>query len=89
MVCGEQSNHLDIISKDAISDKCRVMTLSEYTKLKCVEENDYYCRYHYSPREGVYSLEPVPTFCICKMPYNPDLTMVYCDGYVPHGRSVI
>ncbi|GMH40234.1 hypothetical protein BSKO_08138 [Bryopsis sp. KO-2023] len=74
-----QSDHLDWCHKNAIIGKCRVLTLEGYQNLTAIGENDFYCRFFYSPSSGEFSPDDVPVFCLCEMPYNPDRVMIACD----------
>jgi hypothetical protein len=40
----------------------------------------YMCRHEYMAEKEQWKDMEVPVFCICDLPYNPDLNMVHCSG---------
>ncbi|XP_059294700.1 chromatin remodeling protein EBS-like [Lycium ferocissimum] len=84
------SDHYDEQSVDVINGKCRIHTLDEYLSLESVRPEDYYCRFEYKSKTGVFVQDrvAVEVYCKCKMPYNPDVLMIECDKckkrYHPH-----
>ena len=75
-----QSDHADVITSDTINGMCRVHTLKQYQALSEVGEMDYFSRFTYKATTGRFSPDSVPVYCVCEMPYNPDLSMVECEG---------
>ena len=40
----------------------------------------YICRHEFDAVKSQWKDEEVPVFCLCALPYNPDLDMLQCDG---------
>ena len=75
-----KSDHYDWVDAKAINGKCRVHTLKAYQALHMVGEMDYFSRFKYAASTGEFKPDRVPVYCLCEMPYNPDLFMVECEG---------
>lgn len=74
------SDHKDWVTPDAVNGKCRVHTLAEYQQLDDVQEFDFFTRFVYLASRGEFKPDRVPVYCLCEMPFNPDLFMVECEG---------
>lgn len=74
------SDHYDVQSAHTIEGKCTVHSFKNYTKLKNVEPDDYFCRFEYKASTGAFTPDRVAVYCKCEMPYNPDDLMVQCEG---------
>jgi len=74
-----RSDHTDWALASTIQNKCRVHNLKAYQALKKVDEEDFFARFTYVPTSHEYRPDKVPVYCICEMPYNPDLFMVMCN----------
>ncbi|GAB2234871.1 hypothetical protein Droror1_Dr00004140 [Drosera rotundifolia] len=70
------SDHYDVQSAHTIEGKCTVHSFKNYTKLKNVEPDDYFCRFEYKASTGAFTPDRVAVYCKCEMPYNPDDLMV-------------
>lgn len=65
---------------NSINGKCHVHTLKAYQALHIVGDLDYFSRFLYKAATGEFKPDRVPVYCMCEMPYNPDLFMVECEG---------
>ncbi|XP_024984352.1 chromatin remodeling protein EBS [Cynara cardunculus var. scolymus] len=74
------SDHYDTQSANTIEGKCIVHTFKNYTKLRDVGAEDYFCRFEYKAANGGFNPDSVAVYCKCEMPYNPDNMMVQCDA---------
>mmetsp|Transcript_10353 Transcript_10353/g.26277 ORF Transcript_10353/g.26277 Transcript_10353/m.26277 type:complete len:159 (+) Transcript_10353:683-1159(+) len=75
------SNWADWNYVQCIEGTCRVHALADYQTLQQVTEDDYFCRFEYSPLgPRTFSPDVVPVYCHCALPYNPDLLMVECEA---------
>lgn len=75
-----RSDHLDWALASTIQSKCRVHSLKSYQALKKVDDEDFYARFTYVPTTHEYRPDKVPVYCLCEMPYNPDMFMVMCNN---------
>jgi len=75
-----QSDHYDYVPSGSINEKCNVHTLRAYQNLGVVSELDYFTRFIYKAAKGEFKPDRVPVYCVCEMPFNPDLFMVECEG---------
>jgi len=73
------SRHTDYIDADTINEKCDVMSISDFMELETVEDDQFYSRFAYDPATKTFSPETVPVYCLCEMPYNPDVYMISCN----------
>lgn len=74
------SDHYDWVAASSINGKCHVHTLKAYQALHVVRDLDYFSRFLYKASAGEFKPDRVPVYCMCEMPYNPDLFMVECEG---------
>lgn len=74
------SDHFDWVGAQSINGKCQVHTLQAYQKLQAVTASDFFARFSYKAKTGQFRPDRVPVYCICEMPYNPDLFMIECDN---------
>lgn len=74
------SDHTDWCDIAAINGKCTVHSLKDYQKLDQIDEKDYFIRFNYKARTGMFRPDRVRVYCACEMPYNPDRFMVECDS---------
>jgi len=74
------SDHNDWVAADSIEHKVAIHTLKAYQALPQVGEADYFSRFLYKASTGEFKPDRVPVYCLCEMPYNPDLFMVECEG---------
>ncbi|BAF13492.1 chromatin remodeling protein EBS [Oryza sativa Japonica Group] len=73
------SDHYDSQSADTIEGKCYVHTFRDYTKLRSVSAEDFFCRFEYKSATGSFVPDRIAVFCKCEMPYNPDNLMIQCE----------
>ena len=45
-----------------------------------VKEFDFFARFSYLAARGEFKPDRVPVYCLCEMPFNPDLFMIECEG---------
>lgn len=57
-------------------DESMVDPLDEDDKANAV----YICRHEFDAVKSQWKDEEVPVFCLCALPYNPDLDMIQCEG---------
>ena len=103
-----ESDHTDSIHVGSVNSKCCIYTLEEYEALPALgakkvkvagEEGkvvlpEFICRSYYLHKKG--RLEaPLPVYCNCKTPQNPEKTLIYCDrqtcgipGRWVHGQCI-
>ena len=74
------SDHFDWVAANSINGKCQVHTLKAYQNLETVLDSDYFSRFMYKANTGEFKPDRVPVYCVCEMPYNPDLFMVECES---------
>jgi len=73
------SDHFDWCSHRCVDSKCNIHTLRQYQELPQVTDRDYFSRFVYKAKQKRFKPDRVPVYCLCEMPYNPDLDMVECD----------
>uniref|UniRef100_A0A0E0P2L9 PHD-type domain-containing protein n=1 Tax=Oryza rufipogon TaxID=4529 RepID=A0A0E0P2L9_ORYRU len=76
---GPQASQVKIKSADTIEGKCYVHTFRDYTKLRSVSAEDFFCRFEYKSATGSFVPDRIAVFCKCEMPYNPDNLMIQCE----------
>lgn len=74
------SDHEDLVDADTIDGKCTVHTYKAYSKLTNVGEDEYFTRFDYKARSGVFDPDTVAVYCLCELPHNPDELMLNCDS---------
>ena len=74
------SDHEDWVTPDAVNGKCEVHSLREFQLLDDVYEFDFFTRFVYHAARGEFKPDRVPVYCLCEMPFNPDVFMVECEG---------
>jgi len=75
-----QSDHQDKCSASSVDGHAKVLTLDDYMTLETVGVADYFSRFRYVSREGVFDPDLVDVYCRCMMPYNPDEMMIGCNS---------
>ena len=75
-----QSDHFDWVTPSAVNGKCNVHSLREYQSLDQVKEFDFFARFSYLAARSEFKPDRVPVYCLCEMPFNPDLFMIECEG---------
>ncbi|OIV92428.1 hypothetical protein TanjilG_25158 [Lupinus angustifolius] len=73
------SDHHDVQSADTIEGKCIVHPFDDYIKLEKAGSDDYFCRFEYMATAGTFTPDSVAVYCICELPYNPDIFMMQCE----------
>ena len=79
-----QSDHADRVPASTVDGWVTVHTLDAYRALPTVEPSDYFWRFRYLASRSAAGKDPkfwperVPVFCVCRLPYSPDLAMVQC-----------
>lgn len=75
-----RSKHRDAVDVRSVIRKCRVVTFEDYLNFKEVDKDDYYWRFEYLPEQQTVANTHVSIYCVCGLPYNPDISMLYCEG---------
>lgn len=73
------SDHRDLVDAEAVAGRVRVVPLETWVALAEPRPEDlFFQRFFF--RAATKAVEPasVAAFCVCRMPYNPDLEMVAC-----------
>ncbi len=73
-----RSDHRDWVVAASILGRCRVLDLRAYQALPAASETDFFYRFSYRAATSRFTPRRVPVFCVCEMPYNPDLLMLEC-----------
>nr|CAB3503728.1 unnamed protein product [Digitaria exilis] len=74
------SDRIDTRSAYTFEAKCVVHTLKEYSKLSKARIEDFFCRLEYKVDSATFMPDQLSVYCICEMPYNPDIPMISCPG---------
>ncbi|KAF8751984.1 hypothetical protein HU200_011992 [Digitaria exilis] len=74
------SDRIDTRSAYTFEAKCVVHTLKEYSKLTTAQPEDFFCRLEYKVDSATFMPDQLSVYCICEMPYNPDVPMILCPG---------
>nr|CAB3449800.1 unnamed protein product [Digitaria exilis] len=74
------SDRIDTRSAYTFEAKCVVHTLKEYSKLSKARIEDFFCRLEYKVDSATFMPDQLSAYCICEMPYNPDIPMISCPG---------
>ena len=72
------SDHTDPAQIKSILRRCRVLELRAFQALPERDEDDFFWRFTWKAVRQVFDPPKVPVFCICAMPYNPDVPMLEC-----------
>jgi hypothetical protein len=73
-----RSDHRDVVGAASILGRCRVLDLRAFQALPAPADTDYFYRFSYRAAAQRFLPRRVPVFCLCEMPYNPDLLMLEC-----------
>lgn len=85
-----ESDHTDTYHVRCVNGKCKIVSLNEYENLppnrKKKSKNDnsssdvpiYFSRSFYLKKSKCFK-DPLPTYCFCKKPSNPDKLLLQCD----------
>eukprot|EP00884_Botryococcus_braunii_P014941 jgi/Botrbrau1/23448/Bobra.106_1s0008.1 len=73
-----KSDHEDKVFASSIEGECKVHTLATYQALDSPGDDDYFARFTYLVVKKEFKPDRVPVYCVCELPYNPDLFMICC-----------
>ncbi len=76
-----RSDHTDVVGVASILGRCRVHGLRDFLALGSKpEEREFFARFVYHAAKQTFEPRKVPVFCLCDMPYNPDMAMLECSA---------
>jgi len=75
-----RSDHRDTVGVASVLGLATVHSLRDFLALPRPLETDYFSRFTYAAAKQTFEPRRVPVFCLCSMPFNPDLAMLECRG---------